>query len=163
MAANPEANPSAGAASREDILNLLHRQAALYRELQTLAERQRDVIRAADTRPLLRLLADRQKLTDELTEVSGRITPYRARWAELRDALTTQQREAADRLLREAAERLGRVMETDEADARLLAVRKSQAATDATAVQAGQRMLAAYGARSEPKAKHLDRTDEESD
>jgi predicted nuclease with TOPRIM domain len=163
MAANPEANPTACAEPSEEILDLLQRQAALYRELQTLAERQRDVIGGADTRPLLRLLADRQKLTDELTEVSGRIAPYRARWNELRDALTTQQREAADRLLREAAERLGRVIQTDEADARLLAVRKSQTATAATAVQAGQRMLAAYGARAGPEAKHLDRTDEESD
>lgn len=163
MAANPETISSARAEPNEEILHLLQRQAGLYRELQSLAERQRDAICGADTRPLLRLLADRQKLTDELTEVSGRIAPYRERWNELRDALTTQQREAADRLLREAAERLGRVIQTDEADARLLAVRKSQTATAATAVQSGQRMLAAYGSQAGQEAKHLDRTDEGSD
>ena len=64
----------------EDILGLLREQSALYARLESFAARQRSLVRADDTAPLLTLLADRQKLSVELTRLATRLAPVRRGW-----------------------------------------------------------------------------------
>jgi hypothetical protein len=144
----------------DNLLTLLHRQADVYRRLESLAHRQRNLIAEQDPRPLLRLLADRQRLTDELTSLSSRLEPYRARWSAVRNELSADDQQTVDRLVAEAGERLGRIMAGDQTDARLLAARKTRVSDGVRGVQTGQRMLAAYGAGGATSGSRLDRMDQ---
>ncbi len=143
------------------VMALLRRQVDLYRRLEALAGRQRDLIGEADPQPLLQLLADRQKLTDELSANSGVLEPYRAHWSDVRARFSSEQRQAADALLTEAGERLGRVLAVDRQDAQLLAVRKAQTASALEGVRCGRQMLNAYGRPSADAGQHLNRMDQE--
>ena len=152
---------ASGDLSGDDVLGLLQQQVDLYRDLETLADRQRNLISEDDPHPLLRLLTDRQKLTDELTTVSRHLEPFRTNWPVLRESLTREQRTSADRLLTEAGERLGRIIEADKTDAQLLAARKSRTAMAVSKVQPGQRMLSAYAGLPRASGTRLDRMDEQ--
>lgn len=145
----------------DDVLALLQQQVDLYRDLETLANRQRNLISEEDPHPLLRLLADRQKLTDELTATSRRLEPFRTNWPVVRESLTREQRSTADQLLTEAGERLGRIIAADKTDAQLLAARKSRTATAVSKVQPGRRMLTAYAGLPRASGTRLDRMDEQ--
>jgi hypothetical protein len=144
-----------------EVLGLLSRQVDLYRRLGALADRQRRLVAEEDPQPLLRLLADRRKLTEELTEMSGQLEPYRARWPVLRATLTPQEQTVAEQLLQEAGERLSRIIESDRMDAQLLAARKARTAVSMSSSQAGRRMLTAYGDPGAPgvRGTRMDRMD----
>ncbi|MBN1510841.1 MAG: flagellar export chaperone FlgN [Phycisphaerae bacterium] len=143
------------------VMALLRRQVDLYRRLEGLAGRQRNLIAEADPQPLLQLLADRQKLTDELSVNSGVLEPYRANWSDVRARFSDEQRQSADALLTEAGERLGRILAADRQDAQLLAARKAQTASALAGVRCGRQMLNAYGQPSASAGRHLNRMDEE--
>ncbi len=132
----------------EDVLGLLRRQAALFARLEQFASRQRALVRADDAGPLLSLLADRQKLSTELTGIAAQLAPVRARWSAFREELGDSQRTEADGLLRDCSLRLRRVIEGDEADARVLSVKKHATASELRAAHATGEALSAYRAPS---------------
>ena len=105
-----------------------------------------------DTRPLLALLADRQKLSTELTRIAGRLAPVRRDWAAFRDSLSPPQKTEADGLVEEAAQRLRRLIESDERDARLLSIRKRVTGDALRATHATGQAMSAYRMRSERAA-----------
>lgn len=115
---------SAATADVQHVLKLLRRQASLFAGLETLTSRQRGLVTSEDTGPLLRLLADRQKLSTELADIASHLNPVRRDWPEVRKRLTPEQRADADRYLLESGKRLQRIMESDEQDARVLGARK---------------------------------------
>lgn len=160
MTSEPKHDPLLDPASSGEVLSLLHRQVDLYRRFESLADRQRNLIAEEDSQPLLRLLADRRKLIDELTVMSDQLEPYRANWSTMRESLTPDQQGTAEQLLREAGKCLERIIDGDNADVKLLTARKTRTATAVSEVQAGQRMLAAYGDSSHSSGARLDRTDE---
>lgn len=149
------------AGDARDVLGLLRRQADLSRRLQTLADRQRRAVRAEETGPLLGLLADRQKLTDELVAVRGRLQQARKSWEEVRHQLSGEELQEADALVQDSERRLNEILAGDEADARMLAARKRRTEETVSSTRAGGRMLAAYGRQGTPGATQIDRTDEE--
>jgi len=159
MTGGPEQTGIAHLPTGGEVLGLLARQVEIYRRLEALADRQRRLIAEEDPQPLLGLLADRRKLTEELTEMSGRLEPYRARWSALRTTLTPQEQAAAEQLLQEAGERLSRVIEGDRTDAQLLAARKARMVVSMSSAQAGRRMLAAYGDATRFSGARVDRMD----
>ena len=122
-----ELAPEASLHKPEDVLALLREQDVLYRRLDACAARQRDLISLEDTRPLLTLLAERQKLAADLTSISARFEPVRRDWDHHRAHLSPPQRDEADRLLQSIKTRLRVVIERDEEDARLLSARKQAA------------------------------------
>jgi hypothetical protein len=142
--------PPATPAGEEGVLELLRRQVNLYRRLETLSQQQRNQISSDDPQPLLRLLADRQRLTDALVETSRRLAPFREKFSAVRAALETGEREEVDRLLKEAGQRLDRILRADQDDAKLLAARKVRASTALSQTQVGRRMLNAYAPPSGP-------------
>jgi len=128
----------------EDVLGLLRRQAALFLRLEQFASRQRTLVREDDAGPLLSLLADRQKLSTELTGIARQLAPVRAEWPAFRERLSTDQRAEAEVLLQDSSQRLRRVIEGDETDARLLSVRKRVVADDLRVTHAAGEALSAY-------------------
>ncbi len=81
MSANAETAVDTASESAEEVLVLLRRQAQLYGRLEALAETQKSLVTGDDVGPLLSLLAERQKLSDALMQVAGRLAPVRRSWA----------------------------------------------------------------------------------
>src|SRR3990172_7486800 len=90
----------------EEVLGLLREQSALYTRLESFAARQRSLVRADDTAPLLMLLADRQRLSAELTRLATRLAPVRRGWTLFRERCSASQRAGADGLISVVSQRL---------------------------------------------------------
>src|SRR5262245_28431709 len=103
-----------------EVVALLRKQASLFSQLEGFAQRQRAMVVQEDTRPLLALLADRQKLSLELALVSRDLAPVRANWKSLRESFAATERNEADGLLSQIQQSLSRIIEGDEQDARVL-------------------------------------------
>lgn len=131
-----------------DVLELLREQASLYARLEQFAASQRKLVRDEDPAPLLALLADRQRLSAELTGIANRLTAARESWNEFRQRLAPAQRKEADDLVRGASDSLRRVIESDEQDARLLAIRKQRVQHDLRETRTTSQAIAAYGSRA---------------
>ena len=138
---------------------LLARQLALYTRLERLSAAQRDCIQREDTRPLLSLLTERQRLTAALTALSAELTPYRLRWDALKRELAPAPRAEIEGLLREVGVLLRRILDGDEADVRLLASRRDNTAGDLRGLHAAQRTLSAYAATAAASAGSLEGTE----
>ncbi len=115
--------------SPESILGLLHEQSTLYARLEAFAARQRSLVHMEDTAGLVSLLADRQRLSIELTRLASRLAYVRRCWPAFRERLSDSQRTEADDLIADVAQRLRRVIVNDEKDARVLFLRKERAST----------------------------------
>ena len=151
-----ESRPAAG-----EVLPLLREQAGLYARLETLANRQRSLVTGDEVGPLLMLLADRQKLSESLVQIGHRLAPIRRDWSACRERLEPSQRVEAERLIGEARDRLRRIMQMDEQDARVLAARKETAAKTLQAAHSTSQAAQAYrGPRA--AAGRLDCMDEAS-
>jgi len=141
-------NQTASPDGPDEVLGLLREQASLYVRLEAFASRQRKLITTDESGPLLSLLADRQKLSTELTRLAVKLEPIRRGWVEYRGRLSPPQRAEADGLVSDAAQRLQRVIESDEQDARLLSLRKHSVADGLRAAHATGHALQAYRAPS---------------
>lgn len=146
------------AAAAGRLRELLARQLDLYRRLERLSGAQRQSIETEDPRPLLILLSERQRLTAALSELNPELAAFRLRWASVKPALPAGQRNEIDAMLAEVAERLRRILDGDEADARLLAARKHSLAAQLGELDAAKQTLAAYGQASATKAGALEGT-----
>ncbi len=130
--------------SATHVLTLFREQASLYERLESLAARQRGLVLGEDTGPLLAVLAERAKLSQQLAAVGSRLAPIRKDWASYRERLSSEQRAEAERLLHEAGVRLRRVIESDEQDARVLAGRKHAVAESLSKTHLTSRAIRAY-------------------
>lgn len=142
------------------LISLLRRQVAIYARLEQLSARQRDLITTEDQQQLLSLLAERQKLVDELSVLNQRLTPLREYWRNHRETVAPALRGEADQLVNQAADILRRVLGADEQDARMLSARKAQTAKQVSALAHGRQAFDAYAAGVRPGHKQLVRTDE---
>lgn len=138
---NPTTQDSGQGRDPADLLELLRRQRALYRELSTLAARQRHLISGDQPQALLDLLARRQQIVEELQRVRARLCESPAAapegWSE--DA----RREAAD-LLADTRTLAEQILQRDQQDGELLAVRKASLAASLAQIRGGQAANRAY-------------------
>ena len=155
-----DTQPAADAA--HEMLGLLRRQATLYEQLERLARQQQSLIAAEDAQPLLRVLAQRQRLTGELQNVAERIKPLHGSWTQMKAALTDDERRSADHLLSDAKERLSRLLASDEEDARRLRIRKQQTGDALRTLHTNRQAVAAYGAGAAVAPGCLDRMHEDA-
>lgn len=146
----------------EEVLTLLKEQASLYTKLESLATHQRSLVTGDDMGPLLSVLADRRKVSEALGEIVSRLAPVRRRWSTYRTRLTSSQRHRADRWLADASERLERVMESDQHDARVLSGRKQAVAEALRTTHASGQAISAYRTSMVGRSR-LDCTDEGSE
>ena len=136
--------------SESEVLELLRTQASLYARLEQFASSQRRLVGDEDAGPLLSLLADRQRLSAELTGVASRLAAARGEWPAFRDGLSPARRAEADELVRGASESLRRVIESDEQDARLLAIRKERVKRELRETHTTGQAISAYGCGGSP-------------
>ncbi len=127
-----------------EVMELLRNQSRLFERLEGFADRQRSLVAEDDPRPLLALLADRQKLAKELTQIAVQLSAIRKNWATFREGLATNEKAEADGLVDEATRRLRRVIEGDERDSRLLQVKKRITSDALRATRATSEAITAY-------------------
>ncbi len=127
-----------------NILELLRVQAKLYAKLESFASRQRALVTGDDVGPLLSLLANRQRLSEQMAQLGEVLKPIRRDWQGYREALEPADRAEAERLLGETEGRLKRMIEGDEHDARVLSVRKQAVARTLRATHASSQAVSAY-------------------
>ena len=136
--------PGACCETAAQALDLLREQALLYRKLEVFATRQRGLVLGEDNSPLLAVLAERGKLSQQLAAVGSRLAPVRKDWNAYRARLSPEQRVEAEHLLHDAGVRLQRVIESDERDARVLAGRKQAVADSLSKTHSTGQAMHAY-------------------
>lgn len=132
----------------EAVVSLLRRQVGLYERLEQFADRQRSFVSREDTQSLLSLLADRQRISTELTEISGRLEPVRRDWSTFKHRMDANARAEAEALWSESKARLKRVLDRDEEDARVLAARKELVGRSLQSARSSADALGAYRGKS---------------
>jgi len=130
--------------STEHVLGLLGEQATLYASLERLAVNQRSLVAGDDAAALLALLADRQRLSQRLAQIAGALAPIRQAWTTFRQSLAPPQRREAERLLEECRDRLLRIIQSDDEDARILSGRKQAVAGASKSTHAIGQAIRAY-------------------
>ncbi len=147
-------------ADAEALISLLRRQVGTYTRLEQLSDQQRGLIAAEDQQRLLALLAERQKLVDELSVLNQGLIPLQKYWRANRETVAPSLRAEADQLVGRAGEILQRILGADEQDARILSARKAQTAKQVTALAQGRQAFEAYSGGVQPHQRQLVRTDE---
>lgn len=143
-----------------NVLGMLREQNELFARLETFATSQRRWTAAGDLSRLMGILADRQRLTARLAELAMNLQPARRDWNRVRDRLTTTDRQEAEQLLQDSEDRLRRVIEADEQDARLLSARRAVVSGAMRDSHAADQAVAAY--RAAPQASGAGRRLDES-
>jgi len=145
-----------------EIANLLIQQRDLYRALGRLSERQRNLITSDEPERLLSLLAERQKLIEQMQTINQRLQPFQVNWRQIRTSLDEKNVRRIDDLVNEINGLLGDILKTDEADTALLSVRKSERGQAIGAMQSGRQADRAYSVAGEsyPSGSGMDWTQE---
>lgn len=132
--------------SPDDVMHLLREQSSLYTKLESVSVRQRSLVTEDDVGPLLTLLTDRQRLSEQLHRIATRLAPVRREWESYRERFTPKQRSEAGRLLKEAGQRLRQLIDNDEQDARVLSGRKQAVARVLRTTHSTSQAISAYRA-----------------
>ncbi len=143
------------------MLGLLRRQATLYDRLETLAQQQHGLLASADAQPLLKVLAQRQRLTGELQALGVQMKPLRDDWEQVRTALPATERAEAERLVNDARLRLSRLLAADEEDAQRLRIHKQNVGESLRGLRTSQHAINAYRTQA-ADTNCLDRMHDES-
>lgn len=125
-------------------LSLLARQRDLYRSLKALAQRQRALITAGRQEELLGVLAERQKVVEQLTALNDEVKTLRERWGRVYWSLNASERNRADAMVQEVQQTLAEILAADEHDARLLSARIAGGRRESLEAAESQRLHRAY-------------------
>jgi hypothetical protein len=129
----------------DDLIELLDQQHRIYLHLHELSVRQGQLVAAGDAEPLLTLLAQRQTLIDQLTQLNGRLEPFKSQWPHLWHQLDTTTRARVQGFIDEVQDLLDRIVEQDEKDRQALSAHRGRIADDLRNVSRGDAVNRAYG------------------
>lgn len=135
--------PDESASSAGTLLRLVERIETLAAQLKAVSARQRALIEADDSGPLLETLAHRQAILDDITETAARLAPLRDRWLATGDPGGTIRRRL-DLVAAIAAD----VAAQDGRDQARLRERRDEATRRLAEVGRGRGALAAYARQS---------------
>ncbi len=145
----------------QQVLDLLREQAALYKRLDVLAGKQREMVAQDDAGPLAAVLAARQEVIEALFRQGEVLDSVGRVWADFCTGLSSDERRDAEELRQQVSRRLSRINQRDKEDARLLAARKQIVADMLRSTHVTKRALSAYRAPRRTTA-HVVHVDEAS-
>lgn len=131
-----------------ELMQLLERQREAYHRLRTLADRQSAVIAHDDPQALLTILADRQKLVDDLGRCHLALARFRRNWPAVMERLDEGLRTRVRGLLEENDRTLASVLDSDKEDAQRLAAKQEGARPLLSAAADKDRASREYAAAS---------------
>lgn len=108
----------------DPIIIALEDQVACYAQLAKLAELQHEFVQNAQTDELLAVLAQRQHVLDQVTDLERILGPAKRRWSDFVKELSPADHATADELLAETRRLLERITTSDRNDALILQQRK---------------------------------------
>jgi len=136
---------------------LLDAEEILFRRLHALSLEQGRLVQEEQTDELLHVLGNRQKIVDELQQVSGKLEPFRDQWEQVLATARTEQREKYTMQVQVLGELAANIAARDDEDRKLLAKRRDGLAEDLSGVGRVQGAVAAYGpSSSRPAARFQD-------
>jgi len=139
------------------LIQALAAQCELCTALQALAERQSVLIRSGDGDALLRVLAERQGLVDQISELNDHVAPYRRQWETCMAAVSPEQRAALDTLVSTLTLAVDAIARQDDADRAALESQRSAISAELTGVVRGKGAVAAYaGSHAPPQPRYQD-------
>lgn len=130
------------------LIELLVQQRGVYEELGGLSEQQGALVEAGDAEPLLNLLAQRQTLIDRLTQLNGRIEPYKQNWPALWSQLDATTQTHVQSLITQVQSLLDDIVARDERDRAALHAQRERVAGELGGARRGSAVHRAYGAGS---------------
>ncbi len=128
----------------EHVVALLEAQVGLVANLDELSLRQAELIEAEDAEPLLKLLASRQGILDELAGLQAEFRPLRERWPQILEGFGHAQRLQIQRRLDGLAAAASQIARRDEEARTRLGTRRDELAAQIADVGRGRGALAAY-------------------
>lgn len=135
-----------------DLIELLGEQRDIYAQLQELSEKQAALVAEGDAESLLTLLAERQTLIDKLTQLNGRVEPYKQNWPTLWSQLDAQSQRRVQGLIDQVQSLLDRIVQQDERDREALSEQRERIGAQMTRTSQGSAVNKAYGAgAAEPR------------
>ncbi|MBN1345977.1 MAG: flagellar export chaperone FlgN [Phycisphaerae bacterium] len=130
------------------LVELLEQQRECYRGLKRLAEKQRRLIADEDPEALLKILAERQRLVDQLGELNKSLQPYRQEWANTYTQMKSERRQYVQQVLDEINTLLGSIMLTDAEDSRMLSASKANVRNRIQEATSGRMANSAYATQA---------------
>jgi len=127
------------------LLSNLERQLVLFGRLDRLSARQAKLVSAADTQPLVAILAQRQKITSDLADLTRQLPRSSSDSGSGSGPYSDSDRQRANDMLARIREHLQKLIKRDAVDARILSTRKSQTQAGITATHSGRQAVTAYG------------------
>lgn len=146
----PGGTPGGAPGDIPSLVALLEQQRKLYLQLRTLSDQQGPLVAEAQAEPLLGLLAQRQRLIDDLGGVNTRLEPFRRKWDDLWGGLADAQRAQIGGLVKEVQALLAGIIQQDERDRHVLQTAKTRVAAELQNASRVGRAVNAY--RAVPKA-----------
>ncbi len=139
------------------LCRVLDRQSELLTQLSEMSPRQHEAVESEDPESLIRVLASRQELIDELMGLEPEVAALRREWAQRTDADDVQRRAVTDRF--DATALLAaRVTSADTRHLEELKRQRERLAGDLAAITRGQSATRAYEAKpGSPSARFQDR------
>jgi hypothetical protein len=135
-----------GLCERGQLVELLERQRVIYERLRTLAERQRGLVLQGDPQSLLAILADRQRLVDDLSQLNARLAPFRRDWVRINARLDDEGRRRVRDAIRASDDILSSILRSDQEDMDSLTGRKHEMRAEMVRTSSGAAASRAYAA-----------------
>jgi hypothetical protein len=129
------------------LVKALTGQKELYAQLLALAKQQSQHVAVGDSESLMRVLAARSRLIDQVAPLDRELQPYKGRWQEVLDGLPANDREVVGTLLRDVQQLLGDILAQDEQDKESLIRQKEQVGVELKRTVTGAQVNQAYGVK----------------
>ena len=141
------------------LARVLDEQCRLYEQLDEVSQHQSECVETGETEQLLDVLARRQGVVEQVTEVNGLLEPFVSRWDSLADALDESQRDSLRGKLARLDELVDRITKRDESDRQKLEAQKGKVAEELGSAVRQKNAAAAYGrnGQHQPGARFQDR------
>ncbi len=141
------------------LLASMGRQRDLYRAMMMESGRQKAALEAQDTQALLEILDRKRRLVTALDEVDRQVAPWRARWPEVRDSLSAEDRGRVEAVVDEVGGVLQSLLALEEECTRMAAQGIAATGEEIRGVAEARRANSAYRPPTAGESKFLDRTE----
>ena len=128
----------------QNVITLLTRQRDLYLRLKDLAYRQRELVDKSDPEMLLKVLANRQRIIDQLSIIDRQLRPIREDWQKISDGFSNSDRNSVNLLVDQVKKTIEEILHRDKKDTETLTSKKNEIAVELKKTRTGRQMGKAY-------------------
>ena len=126
------------------IITLLSRQRDLYLRLKDLAYKQRELVDKSDPEMLLKVLANRQRIIDQLSIIDRQLRPIREDWKKVSDSFSDNERNNVNLLIEQVKSTIEDILNRDKKDTETLTSKQQEIAVELKKARTGKQMGKAY-------------------